>query len=240
MLRLGGIIIKHKKSYKILYVDSHESRRHPTIKKLCKGWEWQMEIKQLKYGDYVYGNTVVEWKSITDFCSSILDGRLKREAINQANHYPHHFVFVVGNMDNGLREFNRFGKRRNFHYPQIWGAVASLCTFTNVIFCPNDRQAFYQMKFIMEKCNEEGRRNIIPVDKLSTNPCFNFLNGSYGVGTQVAENVCEQLKLTKLSDLLKVTQEDLLQVDLVGKGRARAILVAIHGEDEYEKVYGDK
>lgn len=221
-----------------LLIDSHEQKRIPLIKKLCNNWEWDYEVKQLRYGDYVCGNAVVEWKTITDFCSSIVDGRLKRESINQANHYPYHFVFVVGDLDKGLKLYNRYGNRKggrvNFHYPQIWGAVASLVQYTQVLFIQDERKAFYQMKHIFEKCNQDKKRQVVPVDKLGINPCFNYLNSSHGVGKIVAENVTEQLKLNSLSDLLKVKEEDLLSVDLVGKGRAKAVMKAIWGED-YDK-----
>ena len=71
-----------------LYIDSREHKRIPYAKARCMSWGWDYEIKQLRYGDYVCGNTVIEWKTTMDFISSVIDGRMKKEAIDQANHFP--------------------------------------------------------------------------------------------------------------------------------------------------------
>ena len=87
-----------QKDYNLL-VDAREHKRIPYIQARCHTWGWDMEVKQLQYGDYVCGNTVIEYKTTLDFINSIMDGRLKKETIDQANHFPYHYVLIVGDVD---------------------------------------------------------------------------------------------------------------------------------------------
>lgn len=219
-----------------IIVDGRERKRIPYLKKLCKTWGWEYEVQQLKVGDFVCGNTVIEYKTMTDFFSSIRDGRLKKETINQANHYPYHFVLIVGDFYKDVRWFNKFGSRTggvtNFFIPEVCGAISSTVLYTNVILCPDTRFAFQLMKRLFEKCNKDKKKVVVPVEKLSSNPVYNFLACSYGVGNTVAEKVVDTLELTNLVQLCQVTEEELLSVPLVGKGRAKTILKAIKGDAE--------
>ena len=210
-----------------LYIDSRErkERRKYAIRR-CKSWGWDYEVKQLKYGDYVCKNCVIEFKTTIDFIQSIYDGRLKKESIDQANHFPYHFVFVVGSIDVACYEWKRYTKRQ-FHKTHFFSAMASLLTYTNVVTFKDDKEAFQCMRFVFEKCNDTGNRIVRPIEKLSRNPSYNFLVGIPRVSQKRAESIVSMHNLKTLRDLLKLDKKKLIACQGIGDGLADSILEAI-------------
>ena len=147
-------------------MDSREHKqRRVYAERRFKSWGCDYEIKQLRYGDYVCGNTVIEYKTCIDFIQSIFDGRLKKETIDQANAFPFHFVFVVGSIDMACYQIKKYTKKTKFHKTSFYSAMASLVTYTNVLYFPNQKDAFQMMKFVFEKCNDTNQRIVKPVEK---------------------------------------------------------------------------
>lgn len=214
-----------QKDFKLL-IDSREHKRIPYAKARCKSWDWDYEIKQLKYGDYVCGNCVIEYKTSLDFIQSIIDGRLKKEAIDQANHFPYHYVFVVGDVATACSMYKRYTKR-NFYKTHFYSAVASLMIYTNVVIVPTMQDAFQLMRKVIEKSNATGNRVVRPVEKLSRNPCYNFLVGIPRISQKRAENICTLHNLTTARQLFSLDKTKLLAVDGIGESLADEILRAI-------------
>ena len=204
----------------------HKERRK-YVERRCKAWGWDYVEKQLLYGDYVYGNTVVEYKTTIDFIQSLFDGRLKKEAIDQANHFPYHFIFVVGSVDVACYTIKKYTRIKDFHKTNFYSAVASLMTFTNVIILPDEKDAFKLMRYVFEKCNDTKRRAVKPVDKLSRNPCYNFLVGVPRINQKRAENIVALHNLKTLRQLVQLDKEKLLAVEGIGESLADEILKAI-------------
>lgn len=218
----------------MILIDSREQHRIDYARKMFDEWGLDYKVKQLPIGDYVCGNTVVEYKTTGDFINSVRDGRLQKEAIDQANNFPNHFVFVVGDIGSTLRYYNKFQRGRVFTRSQFLGAVASLLTYTNVVMFPTIDDAFFCMKKVFEKCNNNSHRIVRPVEKNSNNPAFNFLAGIPGVSGKRAGLICHDLQLESLNDLLKVDKTKLITVDTIGNKTADNIMKAIRGKN-YEK-----
>lgn len=214
-----------QKDYKLL-IDSREQKRIPYAKKRCESWDWDYEVKQLKYGDYVCGNTVIEWKTTTDFISSVVDGRMKKEAIDQANHFPYHYVIIVGNVDNACHMYKKFTGMQ-FHKTSFYSAVASLMLYTNVVIVPNVKDGFHLMKYLIIKSNDTGNRIVRPVEKLSRNPCYNFLVGVPRISQKRAEAICTLHNLKTARQLFALDKKKLLAVDGIGESLADEILRAL-------------
>lgn len=209
-----------------LYVDSREHKRIPYVKARCHSWGWEMEVKQLPYGDYVCGNTVIEYKTTLDFIQSVIDGRMKKEAIDQANHFPYHYVLIVGDVDVACSMYKRYTKR-NFYRTHFFSAVASLMLYTNVIILPNMKDAFHLMRKLIEKSNSTGNRVVRPVEKLSRNPCYNFLVGIPRISQKRAESICTLHNLKTAKQLFALDKKKLLAVDGIGESLADEILKAL-------------
>lgn len=207
-----------------------DSREHKERKKYAErrfiAWGMDYEVKQLPYGDYVCGNCTIEWKTTIDFIQSVYDGRLKKESIDQANHFPYHFVFVVGSVEVACYEWRRY-TGRNFNKTNFYSAMASLLTYTNVVTFPNEKEAFQCMRYIFEKCNDTNRRVVRPVEKLSRNPCYNFLVSIPRISQKRAENIVALHNLKTLNSLMRLDKEKLLAVDGIGESLADEILLAL-------------
>lgn len=214
-----------QKDYKLI-VDSREHKRLPYIKARCDSWKWDMEVKQLLYGDYVCGNTVIEYKTTLDFIQSVIDGRMKKEAIDQANHFPFHYVLIVGDVDVACHMYKKYAKR-NFYKTHFYSAVASLMLYTNVIIVPNMKDAFHLMRKLIEKSNETGNRVVRPVEKLSRNPCYNFLVGIPRISQKRAEAICTLHNLKTARQLFALDKKKLVAVEGIGDNLADEILKAL-------------
>ena len=212
-----------------LYIDSREKDRVDYAIRKCKSWKWEYEVKQLPIGDYVCGNTVIEFKSAMDFIASVYDGRLRRETVNQANSFPYHFVFIVGSVGASCHWYKKITNRQ-FHTTQFYKAVASLLTYTNVVLLPNQKEAFHLMRYVMEKCNATGNRTVVPVEKLSRNPCYNFLASIPRISSKRAETICSELNLRTARDLFKIRKKDLMSVKGIGETLADEIILNLQGE----------
>lgn len=209
-----------------LYVDSREHKRIPYIQARCKAWDWDMTVKQLKYGDYVCGNTVIEYKTTIDFIQSVINGRMKKEAIDQANHFPCHYVIIVGDVRTACHMFKRHSGI-NFYTTNFYSAVASLMIYTNVVIVPNHKEAFHLIKYLIIKSNDTKNRVVRPVEKLSRNPCYNFLVGIPRISQKRAEAICTLHNLKTARQLFALDKEKLLAVDGIGDGLADTVLEAL-------------
>ena len=209
-----------------LLIDSREHKRIPYVKKRCESWKWDYEIKQLMYGDYVCGNTVIEYKTTLDFIQSVINGRMKKEAIDQANHFPCHYVVIVGDVRSACYTVTRYSQKQ-FNMTHFYSAVASLMLYTNVVIVPNEREAFHLIKYLIIKSNDTKKRVVRPVEKLSRNPCYNFLANIPRIGQRRAEDICTLHNLKTAKQLFALDKEKLLAVNGIGESLADEILKAL-------------
>lgn len=198
--------------------DSHESK--PRINAAKK--RWNTVVKQLDVGDYICdGKVVVEYKTMPDFLSSMRDGRLKRESINQLA-FPYHYIVVVGDVDTTIKSL----RYKNIYYTKAEynGALSSLLTYTKVIPASNMNHAFNLMGMVFDKCLDNKDRTIPSHPKPSSNPCFNFLAFIPGIAEERAKLITEELELNTAQDLFTVTKEDLMGVSGIKEKLADKIM----------------
>jgi len=91
--------------------------------------EIDLEIKSLKIGDYLIGNTVIERKTTNDFISSMINRRLI-EQLNQMQKYKNKLLIIEGQIS------SLFEKDTGIHPNSIRGFILSIITNynTNIIF----------------------------------------------------------------------------------------------------------
>ncbi|MEM4261851.1 MAG: DEAD/DEAH box helicase, partial [Candidatus Diapherotrites archaeon] len=101
-----------------IYVDTREqaSRIIPEL----QNYGMKVIIKQLEVGDFVLSNDVViERKTISDFLSSLADGRLFNQLALMSSTYSAPLIILEGNYQEIFTE-------RNFHENSIRGALSSI------------------------------------------------------------------------------------------------------------------
>ena len=87
---------KKKQKPKIL-ADIHE-KNSLVISELINNKEVDLEIKNLKIGDYLIGKTIIERKTVNDFVSSMINKRLIQQ-LTQMQRYPQKLLIIEGNLE---------------------------------------------------------------------------------------------------------------------------------------------
>lgn len=189
----------------------------------------------LNIGDYIFigyngVKVCVEYKEAGDFLTSIVgdDNHLHNQTYDMVTNFD--YTFILAQIEDLRKELNKryYQTGQDISFQQINGAISTFNTVTTVIIAQTRYQAFDMMmrqagKLIAEKpiLYKFGRKD--------RNSALNYLSAMKGVGKR-AENICNTLSVKTLNDLLNLTKEDLMQVDLVGEKTAEMILKNIGGK----------
>ena len=214
----------------LVQIDVREKDRVKSAKEYYEKQGLDVEVCELEVGDYLFDHKVVfEMKVVSDFVSSIQNGKVFNQAINQAENYDYHFVIIQG--DEHARA-KALAMSRNFQevtYFQYLGAIASLNRYTTVIesYSPFINEAYYRMQITAKKCLS-NKPIVKKFPRKHKNAAFNYLCYCiYGINQQKAHRITEALKLKSLNDLMTLTTEDLTNIKGIGEKTANNILQAI-------------
>lgn len=190
------------------------------------------KVTRLEAGDYVCGDTAVEYKTDSDMIASIVDSRVFNECSRIAQLYRYPYLVIAGNVPKHLEMMHRYNLHGRITLQSYYAAKVSLSTFVNVLEAHNEEQALNMIKGIFEKCNNsEGVvRGVVKPPKKTFNPAANYLSLIRGISTSKALKITEDLELETLADLLGLDLEQLLNVDGIGKKTAISIIDKIKGE----------
>lgn len=109
---------------------------------------FEVEKERMLVGDYAFGNVLVERKTIDDFCSSILDGRMEKQVEEMKKELWKCgrvcFIIVVGSIKD---------RTVAIHENCILGKMTSLVLKHNIrlLFCDDEFQFAYLLKSIYDK-----------------------------------------------------------------------------------------
>ena len=198
-----------------------------------------VSVEDMEYGDYVFtdeetGKTcAVEYKTCSDFITSVNENKIFNQAIEQTKHFDFHFVCIeyTDQLRKKLSENLWFYKKISFSKSQFYGAIARLNTYTTVISAYNTRTCFELMEKQAKKCFD-NKSVYKKLKKANDNSAQNYLiNCCYGIGINTAENITGELKLFTLEDLLNLDKPMLLTVNGVGEKTADKILNQIRKDN---------
>lgn len=195
-----------------------------------------VEVSNLEIGDYVFSNdedsVVFEFKTIPDYISSINDGRLWNEAINQAENYNYHFIMIYGDLYQRTKSIIKSKEYIPMTVEQYIGSISSLNRYTTVLQCYNHviQESYYTMMKQAEKCLS-NRPIIRKFPKKHRNPALNYLQYCiYGLNYKRAHDIVTTLELNTLEDLLYLTPDKLTSIDGIGDKLADKIITSIQNE----------
>ena len=218
-----------------LKIDSREKQRITDAVLFAKDNDIGYEVKQLDTGDYVFkdGEKTVgfEYKTIYDFVSSIMMGKLFRQVSNM--NYDYNFCFISGFKDlpQALSKYNRFSQNKLF-LKDIYGVLLRLNTICDgVIYfeCNTFEQELQLMYLQASKCFVMKNYNAVSDKKKGSNPAVTYLTCVNGVSIQKAELICNTYNINCLTDLFGLTKKLLTDIDGIGEKTAVKILNAIGG-----------
>lgn len=195
-----------------------------------------VEVSNLEIGDYIFSNdedsVVFEFKTIPDYISSINDGRLWNEAINQAENYNYHFIMIYGDLYQRTKSIIKSKEYIPMTVEQYIGSISSLNRYTTVLQCYNHviQEAYYTMMKQAEKCLS-NRPIVKKFPKKHRNPAMNYLTYCvYGLNHKRANDIVTQLELQTLEDLLYLDHAKLTSVEGIGPKLADKIISSIQSE----------
>jgi len=81
----------------LIIADIHE-KNSLILAELHKSTQVRLEIKSLKIGDYLIGNTIIERKTSSDFISSMINKRLIQQ-LKQMKKYKQQLLIIEGELD---------------------------------------------------------------------------------------------------------------------------------------------
>ena len=211
-------------------IDSREQSRIQSATDYFKSQGLEVEVKEEQIGDYIFNDSVVfEFKTVVDFVSSIQDGRVFNQAINQAENYSFHFVIIQGDEHTRARALGMSRNWRPVNMSQYLGAIASLNRYTTVIesYNPIIEEAYYRMLTTATKCLQD-RPIVKKFPRKNRNPALNFLcYDIYGINYKTAEKIVNEHNLHSKKDLDRLTMDDLTSIDGIADKTAKKILKAI-------------
>ena len=206
-------------------IDSREQSRIPIAKKYYANLGVDVSIEQLSVGDYLFDDKVVmEFKTFSDFISSITDGRLFNETISQIENYDMHFLVLHGTN----RDYQQALLHTGIDEKHVTGALARLLTFTKIIRSTGTLDDCYNLMMITaEKCLDEKVlcKNF---GTKSVNKAFNVLAFCVDdINAKRAKTIVNFLDLHTINDVCRLTHDDLVKVPGIGDILAGKILEAI-------------
>lgn len=190
------------------------------------------QVSRLDAGDYVSGDTAVEFKTASDMVASIVDYRVFNECSSIAELYKYPYLVIAGNVPKHLEMMYQYNLSGRIPVESYLGALASLSTIVNVLVVNNESQALHLIGKIFEKNNNSDGviRGVRKPERKTVNPAATYLSMIRGISTTKALKICELTGVETLTDLLLLDTDKLLQVEGIGKKSAINIMRYINGE----------
>lgn len=165
---------------------------------------------KLKYGDYVFSDVAIERKTLSDFFSSLKDGRLDEQLQNMSRHYSKRFLMIEGFFD--FSYVNNIA----FLYSKLAGFVLNFGV--NILFSKDEEQTAELIKKIYLRKNLDYIKNTEKKDKAHHAAKF------FGIGRKRLD-----ILLSNLGSVRAVVNADtnqLIQIEGIGKKTAEKIINA--------------
>lgn len=214
-----------------IVIDGREKERIKPAKEFFK----DAEVYNLSSADYLFvkGNKscAFEYKTISDFISSIIDRRVFRQAYDMERTYDKSYLVIHGDFSNVKSLIYTFCKKSkvNFTYNQFIGALARLYSKYNVIQTTGDfEEVLYLMKKIAEKYFDKKINMPMIEFKKTDNPVLNFLMCIQGINYKTAKLIVDEYNISNLYELVVIANTvDFTDIKGIGKKTEEIIRRAI-------------
>lgn len=207
-----------------------ERERKSGIPDLLKQIGVKVEMMNLPVGDYIVASeTVVERKSVSDFISSVFDGRLFDQCNRLKEHFEHPAIIIEGNVD----EIDKITENPLVFY----GAMSSVVLDFKIPVIPTPN-ASHTAKLLISMCARQGAvkgpflKKIRKSGNLQQQQ-LSILSSLPGVGEKLASRMLE--KFGSPSSSLNASSLELSKINGMGESRAQKIRKILDAESKNEK-----
>jgi Fanconi anemia group M protein len=213
----------------VVYVDTRE--RDSGVSKMLQELGCEVVEKQLEVGDYVPGKEIaIERKSVSDFLSSIVDGRLGKQLINMAESYEKPLVIVEGSREKLFET--------NIHRNAVIGMLTSIALNYRVpvLFTDGARETA-QYIYVIAKREQEGKGSDVRLrigrKGLTLGEQQRFVVESLPlVGPKMARSLLK--KFGSVKGIVNAQSKELQEVDNMGQKKAKLVRQVLLSEYKEE------
>lgn len=187
----------------------------------------QFETERLPAGDIEILGVGIERKTMSDYVSSLQDGRIEEQSIKLGQRYEEAYILIDGDMSDTSNVYSGMKPE------SIRGSMCSLTArpdsgVSSVIPCSNTAKLVDVAVRLARKTVEESNRSHLstgPID--DQQPTAMKMYGCIdGVGPETAKNIYERHPSMK-SFVENASQDSLCGIDGIGPTRANDILVSL-------------
>ena len=207
-----------------------ERERKSGIPDLLKQIGVKVEMMNLPVGDYIVApETVVERKSVSDFISSVFDGRLFDQCNRLKEHFEHPTIIIEGNVD----EIDKITENPLVFY----GAMSSVVLDFKIPIIPTPN-ASHTAKLLISMCarQETVKGPFLKKIRKSGNlqqQQLSILTSLPGVGEKLASRMLE--KFGSPSNSLNASSVELSKINGMGETRAQKIRKILDAKNKNDK-----
>jgi len=213
---------KEKRTVVEIFVDEKESRGSMT--EILKELGAVVRVKTLPVGDFIISDrAVIERKTRSDFESSIIDGRLFKQAENMIDNFEKCIVMIEG---------ESFEERVNRN--ALLGAISALILDYGIqVFFTRDLEATGEMIFALAKREQLGKERIV---RLKGSKKVHTMAQQQRMIVECLPTVGPKLALALLrkfktiENIAKASEQELREVEKIGKKKAKFIKKALSEE----------
>jgi len=176
-----------------------------------------LELKQLSVGDYLISDRVViEYKQVTDFVDSMLDGRLLSQ-LKELKQYPRAVLLIEGEQD--------IYAVRRVHPNAIRGMLATIAVSYNIpILSSRTPKETAGLLMAIAKREQVGGQDFQyhTAKPLSDDEMMEYIIAAFpGIGSQLAKPLLAYFG--SVQAIVNASEEELRKVPLIGEKKAKRI-----------------
>lgn len=186
-----------------------------------------LKIEKLKVGDFIISkDVIVERKTVDDFVSSLIDGRLFNQAKNMRENYPFPIFIIEGDFDGFFS--------RNISSKAVWSSLISLILNydSKLLFTSSLKETAEVLELLAKKEQLHEKKEIVlrnKLRKLTLKEQQQFLlEGLPGIGPKLAKNLLNTFKTPQ--KVINASFDELVKVEKIGPKKGKLILKILRQE----------
>jgi len=191
---LHNIFSKHKKKeIQKIIIDNHE--KNSFVPSELKEQGFEIEFKDLKVGDYIVRDIVIERKTVSDFISSMINKRLSNQ-IEELKQYKNPLLIIEGIDEQELYTEEYFKEKTGMHPNSIRGFLVSILLVHKIpiIFTKNAEDTAKFISVILKRKPKEVSLNVSKRN-LNKKERLQFILESFpGIGPKTAKKLLKKFK----------------------------------------------
>ncbi|PIO05583.1 hypothetical protein COT47_04150, partial [Candidatus Woesearchaeota archaeon CG08_land_8_20_14_0_20_43_7] len=212
----------------IRIIADYREKGSPVIKELVDG-KIDMTLASMDVGDFMLSSRVgVEFKTVSDFVDSIVDGRLLDQAKKMKEHYERPLFVIEGEED--------IYSQRNIHSNAIRGMISMITVSYGIpiLFTKNFKDTAATLAMIAKREQDETSKefNPHPMKKQSSFSLQQqyLISSIPGIGPTLARPILE--KFGTIKSFVNASLEEIKEIDKIGDKKAETIKKLL--EREYD------